>query len=440
MSMILIELCDVFEKYKRVIVRAEMPGCGKSYACEKMKQREHNVLFVCPTNKLVQNYGSGGVTMNKFFSMGIDLDSVMSKFDCSDYDVIVFDEIYMSCIKKFAKIKQFAEAHPDKIVIATGDTKQLEPIEQLSNQVKYDDYADHCVNPILNYEIYLTIPKRVKSDEDKLKLKQLKEDVFNEDIPLIDTITKYFKFTKDISKSNKNIAYLNRTCAGVAEKIRKKLNKTSEYEVGEKIICRKWFKVNKDRFNVNFEYEIIQIVNDNITIVDSSTEKEYTLNIKFIRSNFIFSYCGTCHSYQGSSIDESMTIFDYKYHFVNRRWLWTAITRATDLNNVWFYDYNEKAFNTKIIKSYFCKKVEGYKLQDTKANRTLSDNYVTVDWLEKCINKPCCHCGCNLELNFDTAFPTSNITAQRTDNSQDHNLDNIIPMCDICNKSLSNKF
>ena len=135
-----------------------------------------------------------------------------------------------------------------------------------------------------------------------------------------------------------------------------------------------------------------------------------------------------------------MTIFDYKYHFVNRRWLWTAITRATDLNNVWFYEYSEKTFNTKIIKSYFCKKIEGYKLQDTKANRTLSDNYVTVDWLEKCINKPCCHCGCNLELNFDTAFPTSNITAQRTDNSQDHNLDNIIPMCDICNKSLSNKF
>ena len=45
-----------------------------------------------------------------------------------------------------------------------------------------------------------------------------------------------------------------------------------------------------------------------------------------------------------------------------------------------------------------------------------------------------------LELNFDNAFPTSNITAQRNDNGQDHNLENIIPMCDICNRSLSNKF
>jgi hypothetical protein len=268
----------------------------------------------------------------------------------------------------------------------------------------------------------------------------LKEDVFNESIPIIDIAKKYFKFTNDISKSNKNIAYLNKTCAGVADKIRKKLNKTSEYEVGEKIICRKWFKVNKDSFNVNFEYEIIKIDNNNITIFDASTKKEYTMNINKIKSSFIFSYCGTCHSYQGSSIDESMTIFDYKYHFVDRRWLWTAITRATDLNNVWFYEYTEKPFNLNGIKGYFAKKIEGYKSQDAKANRAISNNYVSVDWLMKCINEPCYECGCNLELNFDSGFPTSNITAQRLDNSLDHNLDNIVPMCVVCNCALSNKF
>ena len=84
--------------------------------------------------------------------------------------------------------------------------------------------------------------------------------------------------------------------------------------------------------------------------------------------------------------------------------------------------------------------MKGYKLQDTKDQRTISDNYVTVDWLMKCINKPCCECGCNLELEPDSAFLSSNITAQRVDNSQCHSLDNIIPMCRICNCSLSNKF
>jgi len=147
------------------------------------------------------------------------------------------------------------------------------------------------VNSIFNYEIYLTIPKRVKSDADKLKMKQLKEDVFNEELPVMEIVNKYFKLTKDISQSNKNIAYLNKTCSKVAKEIRDKLNKSSEYEVGEKLICREWFKVNKDVFNKNFEYEITSIDNKNITILDVSNQSEYTLSISKIRSNFIFSYC-----------------------------------------------------------------------------------------------------------------------------------------------------
>ena len=49
------EMCDIFEEKRRVMIRANLPGSGKSYACEHMKDRGHNVLFVCPTNKLVQN-------------------------------------------------------------------------------------------------------------------------------------------------------------------------------------------------------------------------------------------------------------------------------------------------------------------------------------------------------------------------------------------------
>ena len=53
------------------MIRANLPGSGKSYACEHMRNRGHNVLFVCPTNKLVQKYGSSGVTINGFFSISI---------------------------------------------------------------------------------------------------------------------------------------------------------------------------------------------------------------------------------------------------------------------------------------------------------------------------------------------------------------------------------
>ena len=46
------EFRDNFEKSRRVMIRAEYAGCGKSYACKAMEERGYKVLFVCPTNKL----------------------------------------------------------------------------------------------------------------------------------------------------------------------------------------------------------------------------------------------------------------------------------------------------------------------------------------------------------------------------------------------------
>ena len=95
------------------------------------------------------------------------------KFDSSGFDCVVFDEIYFSCVMKLSMIKRYCDKNHDKIVIATGDTDQLEPIELLTNQFNYNDYANHCVNTIFNYEIFLKVPKRVKTDEDKEKLKEM---------------------------------------------------------------------------------------------------------------------------------------------------------------------------------------------------------------------------------------------------------------------------
>ncbi len=60
------ELCDLFEAKRRVMIRAVFFGSGKSFAYKAMEQRGHKVLFVCPTNKLVENNRESGVTMNQF--------------------------------------------------------------------------------------------------------------------------------------------------------------------------------------------------------------------------------------------------------------------------------------------------------------------------------------------------------------------------------------
>jgi len=108
------EICNIFETHKRVMIRADLPGSGKSYACEQMSKRGHKVLFVCPTNKLVQKYGVTGITVNKFFGMAIN-DEVLSKFDAAEYNVIVFDEIYFCDVQKLSKIVHYCNINLIKL-------------------------------------------------------------------------------------------------------------------------------------------------------------------------------------------------------------------------------------------------------------------------------------------------------------------------------------
>ena len=74
--------------------------------------------------------------------------------------------------------------------MATGDTNQLAPIDLLSNTMTYETYSNHCINTIFPNAITLKENKRLKTAEDKEILKQFKADIFNDDIPFIETIKK----------------------------------------------------------------------------------------------------------------------------------------------------------------------------------------------------------------------------------------------------------
>ena len=424
-------ICKHFEEKRRVMIRAEFAGCGKSYACKQMEARGHNVLFVCPTNKLASNYGESGCTINRFFSIGMTEDSKMARFDDSIYDTIVFDEIFFSSVRKLARIKRYCNEHPEKIVIATGDTNQLESIDCITNQHDYDTYYNKCVDLIFPDNMYLRENKRLKRKKDKEILRQFKQDIFDESIPTESTIKKYFKMTKDL-ETVFNVAYRNATCEKVSKRVRSELlQKKEEYCVGEVLVCRTYFKIKKQVFNVNYEYKITALNSSTVTLNNT-----LLVPIDAVRKNFIPAYCRTCHSFQGTSLDERLTIFDWKFAHVNRKWLYTAVTRATELKNVLFYDYDENAEKDGAMLQYFGRKVDRYKQQDRKAKREVQDqNYVTTAWLLSCLGKSCS--GCMDPLTYEQG--KSNLTAQRIDNTVGHELDNIVPMCVFCNCALSNR-
>ena len=73
----------------------------------------------------------------------------MKLFDDSDFDTLVFDEIFFNDILFLTKIKKCVTEHPDKIIIATGDTNELPPVEEVANQMDPKYYLNFWVDQIV---------------------------------------------------------------------------------------------------------------------------------------------------------------------------------------------------------------------------------------------------------------------------------------------------
>lgn len=70
------------------MIRAEYQGSGKTFAAPHMVKLRYRVLFVCPTNKLTQNNGENGATLNQFLGMTMTNDKTLTKINASEVDVM----------------------------------------------------------------------------------------------------------------------------------------------------------------------------------------------------------------------------------------------------------------------------------------------------------------------------------------------------------------
>ena len=146
--------------------------------------------------------------------------------------------------------------------------------------------------------------------------------------------------------------------------------------------------------NVNFEYVISKIYDKSITIKDESNGDEFKLLKTKIEKHFIYNYCRTCHSMQGSTITKPITIFDWNHFFVDRKWIYTAITRAENFKNVFFYKGQKDDYDPRVLNRYLDSMMENYKEQDVKAGRSIdSNNFVDRSWFINQFGKQCGRCG-----------------------------------------------
>ena len=422
------------------MIRAKFAGSGKSYIGQYLNKMGYNVLFVVPHNRLSQEIEGEATTLNMFFSIPVNKGDDLPCFDHSDFNVIFFDEIFMSNIYIYNKIREFVKNNPDKIIVGAGDTKQLQPINDLTNTQPHDQYADQCIDKIFKYSIYLKISKRVSDDEQRKKLEDAYNDMWINEMPVDKWVEKHARYTSEINPHYMNIAYTNIRCKSVSDEVRRKLGKINTYEINEEMICRLYLKTDEGaKFNANIRYKILCINSRGITIENIKDKKKYTLTEELLNKHFRYGYCATCHSCQGASINNNIVIHEWdKSYLVSREWIWTAYTRARDFNKVAFFK-NEKAeekMEKQLLINYLKNKIEGYKKQDLKAGRELNeDNYIDVGWCMDRLKGTCQKCGGDFHIEIKKGALSSNFTAQRLCNLHGHTKDNCQSFCVYCNCS-----
>ena len=348
----------------------------------------------------------------------------------------MFDEIFFNNIKVLTRVLHYVNKNKDKIIIATGDTQQLRPIEAITNQFDYKYYLNFCADQIFPNQIFLEDIKRIKDPVQKELAKQIYDKILNcktaeEREELVE---QYFKFIPHVIHDY-NVAYKNTTCKNVSLKVRKIKGIKQEYILGDILICRVRFQHKKTIFNKNYKYVVSGISDKNITL-----DNEHEVPIATVRNNFIYEYCRTAHQLQGKSIDKPITIFDWKFHRVTNEWLYVAISRCTNLKNVSFHCYDEPDECDILLNQYFFNKVENYRKQDKEANRKVNkENYVNTVWFRENLGKHCIYCNEIFECDTEEGNIKCNLTADRKDNRKCHSLDNIQPVCCHCNCSKSNR-
>ena len=165
------------------------------------------------------------------------------------------------------------------------------------------------------------------------------DDMWLHKLPVDDFVRKYFELTDVVTQSHNNIAYTSMRCLYVSSQIRKNLAKIDRYEVDETLICRVYKKFGNKRFNVNYRFRIVSISSNTVILENVKSKEQHITDMLTLDKQFRYDYCNTCRSAHGASINGKIILHEWnKKHLVTREWIWCALTRSTDFNDVLFYE------------------------------------------------------------------------------------------------------
>ena len=87
-----------------------------------------------------------------------------------------------------------------------------------------------------------------------------------------------------------------------------------------------------------------QINNLNIELKIELSQKNRKKNeiIDFLSTYFKLDYAATCHSSQGLTIDNDITIFDVNTFYTDREYVYTAVSRVRCVDQLTVFNHSNK--------------------------------------------------------------------------------------------------
>ena len=480
------EMGALLDAHNCVIVLGDLPGVGKSTALE-MHCCKDTTLFVAPTNKLKAHFALAfhAVTLDALLGLRVVGDTGDGSLDGGAQDMagiaafstIVFDEVFFHTVPKLARIGSFMRKHAtledgftQRKFFATGDPFQNPPIEQLAVASARAYYME-AVSVLFPSQLTLRVCKRVGSAADQQRLEMIKTRLFTNKEHPASVIRAYAK-PIDSMDSVRGVAvtYKNTTAWAVNSYLHEKAvaGRTDTVRVGEKsyypgleLVCRKRLeKVQKKRLGSACEYKCAGALHVNFTVTVSRVNEDglelddgdgNQLKVSFNQAahHLAYTHAYTGHSFQGLSVSGSITIFDHSFSFVDEdgrpcgvtaEWAYTALSRARDMSEVYYYmgpcDY-EPRDPDKHFRAWLQQKIRGHKAADKKAGRTWTEaEYITVEYVYKLLKGQCDRCAmCPAILQREwEKGDHEQVSIDRKDGGEAHVKMNCQLLCLQCNK------
>ena len=432
------QIRDIFVRNGGLLLQADA-GCGKTFVAKNIASCLEGVKIIAPTNKSALNIG--GTTIHKFLSMDIDGNVSTAKMNYIKHNVnyIIVDEISM-ITKELWKRLAFVKRSTGVKFLLLGDDKQLPPVEDEKIKHYFNHSAVHYLSN--NNRNILSVKKRYNPE-----LAKVLNDVKNVDI-------KMFPF----KETPINMSYTHAT--------RKKVNKywndklkpenalylpkdekdTNSQDVYIYIGCPLIATKNDNKYGLfmnNETFDVLGYDNDKVYLFterpDENGNKEaHTIEIEIqsIQKLFYLNYCTTIHKYQGTTITEPFTIWEWNHPCMSKKAKYTALSRGTCPENISIVgEYQEEDYNDKKIKE----KLNSYKLSDAEKG---FDNDLTLSKVKKLIEKQhgtCNICNCDLKFYYEPN-DRQQFSIDRIDSRIGHLCSNVQVLCWGCNSAKGARF